>query len=1438
MSVKINKVSAETKTIISNKSALTLPDKPSAAGYNASSIKKALSAPILDTANSAIGEIDRVVDEINEKIIGSSSSGLPSKLDKTAESNKLYGTNSSGSQYLYNVSKNANSDSVVQRDGAQIVVPETPVNDNHAASKKYVLDSLDVTFDNKVDKRNPDNSYKAYVQFENGEDGATRINKDSAQGDTIVQRTSSGEIIAANPTTNNSVVTRQYADANYASRSFFESMYCNKTGDNTATLQNAKPAIDSGNYLFKTINSNEFNIASSDNKFVFTKTLDHDMKLSNTDGIDFTAVFALSVSCSVEFMIRILMNGVAISSGQAFGVKSYSGNDTYTNVNQEYMVARTDLIESVQTYSKGSTLTVELAVRTDSASVYPTVHLFCGADVSNAERYSYSGMTYTNTVIDTNQIADGSITEEKLSEGVKSTFAKSSDVAQTYATKAEVNAKYTKPSTGIPGTDIATGAISNSKLGSDVKNTYATKTEVAGKYTKPSTGIPESDLSSAVVEKLNSGSDIDIPTPSASDSEHILRVNMNGTGYELAAPEVAVDTHPYIDLGNFILSGTDYTSTIDFDVLASLGTANTVVKVTLPSVGSLYGVLSKIGTDYVSSLSTVSNGTVTVYALEIDETSAAARVYVRSASELPAVSSADAGKIPVVSDDGTGYELEDKPEGIPTGGTTGQVLTKDSDGTAEWQTPTGGIVPVSELPTANEAEYNKHALYLYDGALNFIIGEGAVGLLTTLSTVLPIAIYATSAASVGTKCYVFGGLPSGGYSDQIVEFDTETQTVTTLSAVLPSARSGTSAVSVGTKCYVFGGLDSVGYSDQIVEFNTETQTVTTLQAKLPSKRQSTGAAAVGTKCYVFGGWNGSVYNDQIVEFDTETQTVTTLSAVLPSARYATSAASVGTKCYVFGGWNSSGRTNQIVEFDTETQTVTTLSAVLPSARQSTGAAAVGTKCYVFGGIDDGGYSDQIFEFDTEKQIVTTLQAKLPSKRQGLSAAAVGTKCYSFGGYYPGNRYDQIIELDPNGGGYSEYSYKTLLTGGGGSAVKVFVAGAPNGYPISVSGSESQYTSSNGDIVYMTTGDGFTLGCQDDAGGYGKVWYSDGMSEEWQGDTDRWSYYSFGEKTVVGGYLKQTGVDSVPPTPTGYNVIINNTGVLYSGTFSVYEGTSDQAPKIGTYQIENGSAETIFTESNTLYIYIDSSPSGDYFMDNVTTSGGVSVVSGGRGAAYGYSDRDVTLSVTGDGEVNIETMCFVKGTKISLADGTVKNVEEIDYSDNLMVWNFNSGKLTSAYPLWIMKERKTDHYYNVELEDGTVIKVTGGGNDAHRLYNVTKKSFVYATECVNDEVFTLNGIRKVISCNRVDEKVEYYNIITDRHMNLFAEGILTSCRYNNIYPFTDDMRFDMSEERKITSIDDLNVPYEYYIGMRLGENDIPVEDTRKYVERLNAVKKEK
>ena len=62
---KIKNVSAETRSIISRKSAESLPNNPSERGYSAETIKRRFYQPILDAANSALAEIDRVVNEAN-----------------------------------------------------------------------------------------------------------------------------------------------------------------------------------------------------------------------------------------------------------------------------------------------------------------------------------------------------------------------------------------------------------------------------------------------------------------------------------------------------------------------------------------------------------------------------------------------------------------------------------------------------------------------------------------------------------------------------------------------------------------------------------------------------------------------------------------------------------------------------------------------------------------------------------------------------------------------------------------------------------------------------------------------------------------------------------------------------------------------------------------------------------------------------------------------------------------------------------------------------------------------------------------------------------------------------------------------------------------------------------------------------------------------------
>jgi hypothetical protein len=186
-------------------------------------------------------------------------------------------------------------------------------------------------------------------------------------------------------------------------------------------------------------------------------------------------------------------------------------------------------------------------------------------------------------------------------------------------------------------------------------------------------------------------------------------------------------------------------------------------------------------------------------------------------------------------------------------------------------------------------------------------------------------------------------------------------------------------------------------------------------------------------------------------------------------------------------------------------------------------------------------------------------------------------------------------------------------------------------------------------------------------------------------------------------------------------------------------------------------------------------------------------------------------------------CFVKGTKITMYDGSRKNIEDISYEDNLLVWNFDEGRFDSAKPLWIMNPVETPSV-NILFSDGSKLGISGHleHDGGHRIFNLDKGEFTYAipnehtpigTKTFNDkgEIVTIVGKEE-------GEFSEIYNVVTNRHLNIFAEGMLTSRRLNNIYPIS-DMKF-IKEERTITPIEEfMGITEEYYNGLRLGEQPL-------------------
>lgn len=152
-------------------------------------------------------------------------------------------------------------------------------------------------------------------------------------------------------------------------------------------------------------------------------------------------------------------------------------------------------------------------------------------------------------------------------------------------------------------------------------------------------------------------------------------------------------------------------------------------------------------------------------------------------------------------------------------------------------------------------------------------------------------------------------------------------------------------------------------------------------------------------------------------------------------------------------------------------------------------------------------------------------------------------------------------------------------------------------------------------------------------------------------------------------------------------------------------------------------------------------------------------------------------------------CIISGTDITLANGSTKKIEDITFNDDLLVWNFYEGKFDSAKPLWISKERTAPLYNLCRFKNGSEIGFVGELNKGfHRIYNDTTKSFTYTGTQTNvgDKTFTDKGtFTALVSQEIVEQNVSYYNIGTEKHINLFANGILTSgSRIPNRYAIKD------------------------------------------------------
>ena len=139
-------------------------------------------------------------------------------------------------------------------------------------------------------------------------------------------------------------------------------------------------------------------------------------------------------------------------------------------------------------------------------------------------------------------------------------------------------------------------------------------------------------------------------------------------------------------------------------------------------------------------------------------------------------------------------------------------------------------------------------------------------------------------------------------------------------------------------------------------------------------------------------------------------------------------------------------------------------------------------------------------------------------------------------------------------------------------------------------------------------------------------------------------------------------------------------------------------------------------------------------------------------------------------------CFAAGTKVRLADGADKNIEDIKKGDVVLAYDEALGEYR-AQPVVspIHHPEKIETMFTLVLESGTEIRTNG----AHRIYLPKFGSYFSVDQLTQkfsrgEEVEFLTAERslaKLKSFSTKVEKIKLYNLSVGTNHNYFAEGVL-------------------------------------------------------------------
>lgn len=190
----------------------------------------------------------------------------------------------------------------------------------------------------------------------------------------------------------------------------------------------------------------------------------------------------------------------------------------------------------------------------------------------------------------------------------------------------------------------------------------------------------------------------------------------------------------------------------------------------------------------------------------------------------------------------------------------------------------------------------------------------------------------------------------------------------------------------------------------------------------------------------------------------------------------------------------------------------------------------------------------------------------------------------------------------------------------------------------------------------------------------------------------------------------------------------------------------------------------------------------------------------RGTWSNYSpSRNSSGRVLIQGHIEIKTDCILQGAKILLANGSYKNIEDLQYTDLLKVWNFELGKYDYQYPLAIIIKGKVQGYRRIHLEDGSHIDITSQHeffDPVHHTIRVYGSGAIYKIND-GDDYYVMKYIDnttyksvKIIDIEDMysEEPIQSYSLVTGGTISYFVDDVLSCMKTIEYVGLTTENKF--------------------------------------------------